>query len=379
MFKRILAFCNQDSIRTPLSIGLGSRMAVLILLIFYTGLFPIETTRKPKFLDAISTWDGNYYATIAEQGYSHDLKKGETNTAFFPLYPITGKILNFLIGNIRISLFCVSLVGFVFFLIFLYKVVELDFGQDSAERTLLYICVYPVSFIFSSNYAESLCLVLIVISFYNSRKGNWGIAILSASLASLTRIIGICVLFPLVFEIIRQKGWRTKTLLLTAIVPLCSSLYPLFLWNKFGDPFAFLNSIGKWKSEFTWPWGTIIAHVKALTDFGANTYNYSMTLINLKFLVIFFALILLSIKRLPWSYTLYAVPVFFLSTSTSIPVSEGKIPNGSIIRYLMAIFPCFILLAQLGKNLYFHYFLLFFMVIFLGVFSMFFYCTYWVC
>ena len=68
-----------------------------------------------------------------------------------------------------------------------YRLVEEDFDQERAYRTVLYLSVFPTSFFLAAAYNESLFLCFSLLSFYEMRHGRWWLAGLFGFLAGLTR------------------------------------------------------------------------------------------------------------------------------------------------------------------------------------------------
>jgi Gpi18-like mannosyltransferase len=104
-----------------------------------------------------------------------------------------------------------SLACFVAF-VYLLKLVSLEFGEESAKRTLLYLAVYPMSFFLLAVYTESLFLAFTVAAFYHARRGQWTFAGAAAFLAALTRVNGILLVLPIAYEAWQQTGGNLRSL-----------------------------------------------------------------------------------------------------------------------------------------------------------------------
>jgi len=139
--KQVWEAVTTDPLATPLSIFFGSRIALYVLVLFFVGFFPGEPDEKPDFIEAFSQWPG-----------SLDI---QSNVAFFSLYPLLGRIAGWLIADTQWGLFIVSNVSFAIYLYFLYKLSCDDLDQPSASRAVLYVAIFPISFIFSCLYSKS--------------------------------------------------------------------------------------------------------------------------------------------------------------------------------------------------------------------------------
>ena len=94
-------------------------------------------------------------------------------------------------------------------------------------------------------------------------------------------------------------------------------------------------------------------------------------------MLLFLALSVLAIRFMPPAYFLYSFPVYFIATSATLDPTAG-LPTASIGRYLMSIFPAFILLAHFGSNRYLHYAWLFLNAVLLGPLLIYFFAGIWV-
>jgi len=66
----------------------------------------------PHFVWSFGNFDGVHYLGIAKDGYAYQFTQ-----AFFPLYPILVKLVNYIVGNLVISGLLVSNVAFLFGLV----------------------------------------------------------------------------------------------------------------------------------------------------------------------------------------------------------------------------------------------------------------------
>lgn len=87
-----------------------------------------------------------------------------------------------------------------------------------------------------------------------------------------------------------------------------------------------------------------------------------ITLLNLASVVLFVGLFLAGLRRLPVSYSLLV-----LSQLVLILTQEALYPLMSATRYLMVLFPCFIVLALAGRRQRFHTAWLALSILFLGL------------
>ncbi len=185
--------------------------------------------------------DADYFFNTASQGYVGG------RYMFFPLYPLLILFFSKIANNNFISpgLF-VSWISIFVGIILFYKLVKLDYKKDIAQRTILYLLIFPMSFFFLSYYSESLFFLVTVSAFYYARKQNWLLAGIFGFFASLTRLIGVLLLPVLLFEYFYQKKFKfkevKKDVLSLTLIPLGLTTFCLYLYQKTGDFFAFLHA-----------------------------------------------------------------------------------------------------------------------------------------
>ena len=374
--KQIWEAVTTEPLVTPLSVFFGSRFALYVLVLFFVGFFPGKPEKKPNFIEAFSQWDGVWYLSIATDGYrwpgSLDI---QSNIAFFPLYPLLGRVVGWLVADTRWGLFLVSNISFAFYLYFLYRLTCHDLDRPSASRAVLYAAIFPLSFIFSCLYSESTSFAFTIAAFYYARAGKWHLAIPLAVLSTLTRLAGLAILVPLVYEYLRQKGLRPQALLL-ALIPGGTASFALYMWTLTGNPLTFASIQKAWFRSFAFPWQTLSMGFERL-HWPRGQYVTAIAIVDFASIVLFLGLTLLVFKYLPAAHWLYCIPILFISLSTTIDPTKAP-PTGSIPRFLMALFPCFMVLGKIGKNPYLDQAIRATFAILLGVISIYFFSHFWV-
>ncbi|MBO0793609.1 MAG: glycosyltransferase family 39 protein, partial [Ktedonobacteraceae bacterium] len=184
-------------------VGLLAALYILPLLKSNSVLPSIANTHFP---DAIwlmwNRFDGGFYIDIARHGYwTAETLQASSNWIFLPLYPLLiyplghlwgGSIAAFDIAGIIIA----NAAGLVA-VIYLYRLVRREFHARIAYRTVIYLILFPTSFYLSATYPESLFLVCALACIYYAREKRWWLAGLCGALASLARIQGFLLVFPI--------------------------------------------------------------------------------------------------------------------------------------------------------------------------------------
>jgi hypothetical protein len=292
-------------------------------------------------------WDACWYTKIATFGY----EANENSVNFWPLFPLLTALVSILlgVGAVALSGLVVAGIAFVAAIEGLRRLVGRDFGPEVANRTIVAITFFPTAFFFFAPFTESLFLALSVWAMVGARERRWLLALVAAFLASLTRIQGLFLMLPLAWEAgmaWRESGLRAGRrlgpidgrLLLSGI----AAAAPL---AGFGAFLAFslavagktpLDTQDAWGGRnFHWPWDVAVAS----WNWAVERHD-PLQFINLGTLIGFGLATLIGLRRLPVAYSLVAIPQVALLATRLQPT-----PLTSTARYLLVVFPVFILLA----------------------------------
>ncbi len=322
------------------------------------------------FLSLWAKWDSQWYIQIAREGYWYQPVK-QSNVAFFPLYPMLTRLLAPLFGgNLVQSGLLISNLAFFVGLILLYKLTYLLLSeqtrsdqrelQAASRRTIFYIAFFPTACFFSAVYTESLFLFLSVATAYFARRRHWLLAAGAGLLAATTRNLGVLLWALVMWEWLRCQGWYLNKIfrarawqnlwsgvkshwyevLIIAVIPAGLFLYMAFLQINFARPLAFVEVQAAWGRQNIGPVAVVMREIRALADFTLTKGNLSR-LLNLGAFLGSLALIPFIWRRLGMGYALYTL-VFLL-----LPATSGV---QSMIRYVLPLFPIFILLGYWGRR-----------------------------
>ena len=300
---------------------------------------------KYLWLDLWGVWDSFWYMDIAQNGYSVlgpiAGNPTQTNFAFFPMYPmlmsLLGKVTGgkYFLAGIFISNVCLLLSCYI-----LYKLVEMESDQKTALRSLKYLFLYPVAFILSGVFTESLYLFLTLLCFYMAKSQNYLLAGIAGAFLSATRTLGVLILLPLLFEYLRSVEFKPSKIrldsLLLMLVPVGLIGYCLYNYHITGDFFYFKTNQIAWGREIMNP---IVVLGTAMQQ--EITKADPKILLEVCFCIV--ALLLLNVfyRKIGFSYWLFGM------YSIVIPLTTGI---GSMARFTLPIFPLFIVLAKLSQD-----------------------------
>lgn len=375
-------------------ISLDWKSILFILISWRIGLFFVQllvfsawklTTPPSHLLFYIwQLWDGYWHTQIAQHGYYL-----EGLTLRFPLYPLLIKFFAPIVGNnFLLSGILISFVSLYFALLFLYKLVVFETkNQTLATLSVILLLIFPTSFFLIAVYSESLFLLLTILSFYFFQKDKILPAGLLGGLAVLTRPQGI-ILFPafILGQIIQKKTWSKVNLFLLAI-PLSLIPWCLFLYLRFGNPFVFLNDLSKWGEgpwqrtrELTFPLTVLFSYLREIPTvfrqlLTGQFYNLT-TLINIKEFSDFLFFILFLVLGIRVAMKMKSVYSFYLFASLLLMLSVGTLKGAP--RFVLVLFPAFIILAQIYQNKWFFLSSIFISTLLLVTFLLLFSLGFWV-
>jgi hypothetical protein len=313
-------------------------------------------------LDVWARWDSKWLVGIAEHGYTR-----AQEYAFFPLYPgAVGALGRVFFGHYVAAGVVVSLAAALGSFLLLHRIADRWLGLDGGRRAVLYLALFPMSLFLQAVYTESLFLLLTLAAFLLAEKRHFGWAGLVTGLALLTRPAGFALIPPLVLLAWRSSN-RLRALAGLASAPLLFAAYPLYLWQKLGDPFAFIHAEldPAWTRDTSW-WGPIAGIREGLRAgwtgvlqlaSGSNAHRYwepvhdtpplrvaTINLEQLAFLVLFVALTVVVWRRFGAPYGLFCA----LSLAMPLSAPAERWPLVSIPRFGLVVFPFFLALAALG-------------------------------
>ena len=296
-------------------------------------------------------WDAANYVRIAQFGYQTPY-----DVAFFPLFPlliaafahILGSWSYLLVGTIISN---AALLGALFVI---YQLAVETGGEQVAQRTLLYLCIFPTAFYFFAPYNESLFLLLTASTFLAMRQQRWWLAGLLGLLAALTRSAGILLVIPYMVEL-----WTTRESITASrqnmlfrispilLIPLGTALYAIYCWHISGNPLDFIAVQSHWGRHTTWPWQGIwqsLTEIFWYQPFGS--FNEVHNLLDLSATLAFIALAIVGKNKLRASYSFWmGLALLYMILSPAIVALD---PLESNQRFVLEMFPAFITLSMLG-------------------------------
>ncbi len=361
------------------------RRAVLLAVGIRVGLFfaayvtgyivaGMENASVPDVLrDMLNRWDATNYERIAEVGYKsegHD----RLFIVFFPLYPLLIRIAYYLLYPFQsyfVAALFVSAVASVAAGFFIQALVATDGGDDGeAERSAWYMSLFPTAYFFVMPYTEALFLALVLASFVAARRKRWAWCGAMGMLACATRAQGIVLAPALALEALHQERLQApKRAFWLALVPVGLLVYLGINWAVMGNPFEFMTIQREhWFHEFIWPWDGVKDTFSGIKEFQPGSYRVSILEFRAAAMVVTAGLLLGGATWLRPSYQLYGWLSLIFLVSVSFQIS--------LPRYILGIFPLFLVMAKAGHSPSVHQTILTISAILFGVFYVL-YATNW--
>jgi hypothetical protein len=290
--------------------------------------------------DIWARWDSVFFVRIAEHGYD------STSAAFYPLYPaLVAALGRVFFGHYVIAGIVVSLAAAAGSFLLLHRIAEERLGAGGAQRTVLYLAIFPTALFLQAVYSESLYLLLVLAAFVLAERGRFGAAGLVVGLAILTRVTGVALLPALAVLAWRARDRRQAFAGLALAVPVAAA-YPLLLWQQVGDPWAFWNAQDRWHRHLSvaGPLGGIWAALTHWTPAHADfQHAIAVNAESLIALAVFVPLTIVAWRRFGAPYGLFAA----LSLALPLSYPSSRWPLLSLPRFGLVIFPLFLALAAL--------------------------------
>ncbi|WP_243844249.1 mannosyltransferase family protein [Salinibacterium sp. ZJ454] len=342
-----------------------SRVVTTSILLFYAAQQPRNawTAASPDYLDFAMLWDSHWYYIVAMSGYPDQLPitddghVGESAWAFMPVYPALVRLLMAVTAApydvVAVAVSVLSALGAA--LIFYKLMLRVSHNHSTALFSVVLFCVAPLSPILQVAYAESLQLLLLVLSLHLvlQRRYLWLFPVVAVM--SLTRPTGLAFALFLALHW-GYRWWRRESepfprreLATSGILAIFSGVMGLVwlvaAWIVTGSLTAYTDTELAWRAPYI-GYQHLIPFAAWIQ--GANWWlGFPLGVVMLVIVLIAFTLVMLSpwVRRLGvdlrlWvlSYGLYLLAVFF--------------PQSSTFRLLMPMFPLLGALAQPRSVLY---------------------------
>jgi hypothetical protein len=309
----------------------------------YLANFHYPHDQIPNLFNRFATWDAQHYLYLADHGY----EPGLMSNTFYPLFPFLIHCLSFLfLGNTLIAALFLSTLFTVVSMCYLYLLIRKNYGREAAVRACLLLLAFPMSFFLGLVYADSLFLMLATAFFYYLNEKKVLPAFVCACLLPLSRPTGVLIAIPaLAFILENHKSLKIEKYLISLLGFLFGFAAYLLIFQIFtGDPWAGFNAQGYFASGYS---VQTLSHPLLWFVNNFLKINFSLNgptdgfLSRLCFIG-FVASVFGAWKFLDKSLLVYMLVVGLVSAFSGDLMSYP--------RYMVMIFPLFVLLAVRFKD-----------------------------
>jgi hypothetical protein len=284
-------------------------------------------------------FDANWYVAIAERGYG--TMSGDTH--FAPFYPALVRLFGMFIGNYFVAGLLISNLATVAMLAVLYLIVSEYFDASVATRAGVFLLIFPTALFFFSAYTESLFVIAALLALWSMQKQNWLWAGFWSFCAILVRLQGVALFVPLLYALWAARPIDKKFARLASLgLPVGAIALYLFIRAVGGDATIIPTSEPSLFARLVPPWEN---YVYALQTIASGRFTIADVL-NWLVTTIFVVLLVVGWRKLPVVYSLYAAASIVVLTMRLVDTQ----PLNSMVRYVLTLFPIFILLGIWGKN-----------------------------
>jgi hypothetical protein len=251
-------------------------------------------------------------------------------------------------GDTLLAGIMVSNAAYLAALIYFYRLTQMEGDDRLARHATLYLAVFPTAFFYLAAYAEALFLLATVAAIYHARRKEWLLAGTWAFFAPLARLQGLALAPAMAYEVIRT--WRdvgmprARAAIGLALAGVGAITFPAYAWLALGKSPPEILAIlrGRFRGRLAVPGAAIVVAIVLLLSGESVQADY----FDLAFCLLFLALTVLVLRWLPSIYGVYSLLMLLLILSKASDF-EALL---SLSRYVLALFPGFVVLGRLGAS-----------------------------
>lgn len=331
----------------PVVVAVGTTIVLWGFLMWLIQLFSPVIPIQTRFLGPLpwANFDGANYLLISKGGY------GLYQQAYFPLFPLVIYFVRFFLGTRILAAFIILYPTIVIMIGLFYMLAALDIRRRNVIWSVLFFLLFPTAFFFASIYTESLFVALTLGAFLAMRKKKFFLASILVGLASGTRLVGIFLVFSLLFEYLFYKKKKTiKDIIKSAFYAIVGSGgllgYMTFLWIRYKDPLLFFHvqpafGAGRTGEKIILLPQVVVRYIKIFLTVTPNSHDFLIALLEFMTFMGFFLALLFFWKKVRPSYLIFSLCAILLPTLTGTLLSEP--------RFVLTAFPVFFLVGSIKQ------------------------------
>lgn len=307
------------------------------------GLASLSVAGQPmnRVLAMWSQWDAPHYLRLAQVGYRPHTVGGDDPLfiVFFPFFPLAVKLVSFIARDLIASGLIVSYFASIGCGWFLYRLVRIDGDHSEAWRAVVLLFAFPTAYFLAAPYTEALFLFAVLACIYAARTDRWTRSGLAGALATGTRVAGIALLPALIVE-----AWpRARRLVWVPVAGLGLATYLAINLVVHHDPLWFLQvQRTHWFQHAIPPWQSIVDAASDLRTRSLSEVRVFILAGRLGGFAFAAVVLVFGLRKLRVADSVYAWASLVLILSTSWLIS--------LPRYLIALYPIFMVGAKFSRN-----------------------------
>jgi hypothetical protein len=280
-------------------------------------------------------FDAYWYLSIARFGYGSNPQ--DYNEP--PFYPVLIRLA----GGSMAAALLISNVALVGALVLIYRMTRDIFGEQPAARSVAYVLLFPTAFYLVGGYAESLFLLVALLSLRAMQTRRWLMAGFWTFVAILTRVHGIALVVPLLYALwsARPADKKVERIFSLALPALAGGVYLLVRASSGADSLFRLSETVP-PARLAFPWESVWYAFQTI----ASGRFQNADLVNLLVTFSLVGALLAGWRKLPPLLLIYSVTALLLAMMRLVDTQ----PLNSMSRYALAIFPVFLLFGLWGEN-----------------------------
>ncbi len=289
--------------------------------------------------EVITIWDGGWYNLIATYWYGGippQLAIPTNQTfAFFPGFPTIIRSVGLAAGNFVLAQVGLAIVFGLLWIPLFQVVAEQYLSQKDALSSTLTAALFPTVLLFTSvGYSEGFFLTLILASwlFYLRKKPVW--ATIFATAASLTRVVGVIIIIPMILEKGLEKKFREAFVFMLPV--LAQMAWFFYGYMKTGDYFVVFKAQEYWENRMFISQYVLPALFQRDPPYPVFNLPYTEAFVGL--VICLFGVFLLLVGKVfevDWKLGVYSALTWLIIVVYGSTLSYP--------RFLSFIFPCWLL------------------------------------
>ena len=254
-------------------------------------------------------------------------------------------IVAWVVRDVLLSGLLVSLVASIGAGFFLHRLTAWHFGERAGWRAVILLYAFPTAYVLAAPFSEVLFLCAVLAAVYAARIGKWPLVGVAGAVGTATRMTGGALGPALLITAFMGPAtvWqRAGRVAWCALAAAGLAAYLAINWRLHGNLLYFtIPERTNWQNQAAWPWEFVYSSLTALWAGKAGGFTFIYGSVVASF-AIAIPLLTVAVFKLRAADTVYGWVAFIVMASASWSISLG--------RYLLAVYPLFIVGAVLCRS-----------------------------